>query len=156
MMMQVLGAARRWRPLVNEALRVLRAPGTLVLGHSVMPPDGLDAKMKAQLASLLAGMGASPYHTDARAEVIGWLGGVATSSSRLVAAEWEAVQTPAAFLERQPTGAQFARLPQRTREQAIAPLREWAAATFGSLDFKFRERHAYALDVFKFQQAVGR
>ena len=152
MMMQVLGAAWRSRSLVDEALRVLRAPGTLVFGHSVMPRDGLDAKMKKQLASLLAEMGASPYHTDARSEVIGWLGCVATSSTRVVAAEWDTTRTPAGFLKRQPTGAQFAQLPQWVRDEALAKLGAWAAATFGSLDAELQERHLFELSVFKFQQ----
>jgi ubiquinone/menaquinone biosynthesis C-methylase UbiE len=156
MMIQVLGAARRWRPMVNEALRVLRAPGTLLFGHTVMPKDGLDTRMKQQLARLLAEMSAPPYHRDPRAEVIEWLNSVATSNSRVIAAKWEASRTPAGFLARQPSGAQFALLPQPTKDAALAKLAVWAATTFGSLDAEFSERHAFELNVFRFQQAARR
>jgi SAM-dependent methyltransferase len=154
MMMQVLGAVRRWRPLMREALRVLRAPGTLVLGHAVMPADGLDAKMKRRLASLIDAMAVPPFHSDARDEVIRWLGGAAQGSHRVVATEWDATRMPRGFLDRQPSGAQFARLPQPVQDAALGQLRDWAAATFGSLDAEFRERHAFELNVFK--QGMGR
>jgi ubiquinone/menaquinone biosynthesis C-methylase UbiE len=153
MMVQVLGAARHWRPLVSEALRVLRAPGTLVLGHTVMPAGGLDARMKQRLAALLADLSVPSHHRDPRNEVISWLSGVSTSSC-VVADKWEATRTPAAFLARQPSGAQFARLPQRIKDEALARLRDWASMTFGSIEAEFRERHAFELNVFKFQQAV--
>ncbi len=155
MMMQVLGAARRWRPLASEALRVLRSPGTLVIGHSVMPPDGLDARMKRRLALLLAEMGAPSYHNDARDEVIDWLGSVAASSSRVVAAEWDSVRTPMAFLERQRSGAQFSKLPEAIKDDALRDLNAWAAATFGSLDAAFTEKHAFELLVFRFHDGGG-
>jgi ubiquinone/menaquinone biosynthesis C-methylase UbiE len=153
MMMQVLGAVRRCRPFVDEALRVLRAPGTLLIGHTVMPPDGVDARMKQQLASLIDEMGVPPYHRDARAEVVSWLGSIATGRSRVVGAEWETTRTPAGFLARQPTGAQFSGLLAPIKDAALGKLSAWAAASFGSLQAEFRERHAFELDVFKFQQA---
>jgi ubiquinone/menaquinone biosynthesis C-methylase UbiE len=151
MMMQVLGAARNWRPLVNEALRVLRSPGTLIIGHTDMPADGLDARMKQRLASLLDDMAVAPYHTNARDEVRHWLESIAQSSARVTAAEWETARTPRAFLDRQPSGAQFSRLPQPIKDEALRKLAAWAIATFGSLDTVFRERHSFELQVFKFQ-----
>jgi ubiquinone/menaquinone biosynthesis C-methylase UbiE len=151
MMMQVLGAARHWRSLVSEALRVLRTPGTLIIGHGITPPDGLDATMKQRLSSLLAEMSAPPYHRDPRSEVISWLASVATNSSSLVAAEWEVTRTPAGFLERQPTGARFSALPEPVKEEALAKLAAWATETFGSLDATFSEQHSFELQVFKFQ-----
>ena len=95
-------------------------------------------------------MGAPSYHNDARDEVIGLLGSVAAASSRVVAAEWDSVRTPMAFLDRQPTGAQFARLPKRIKDEALAKLRAWAAATFGALDVAFAEQHAFELRIFEF------
>jgi ubiquinone/menaquinone biosynthesis C-methylase UbiE len=156
MMIQVMGAARSWRRLVTEALRVLRSPGTLAIGHTDMPADGLDARMKHWLASLLDDMGVPPYHTDARRDVQHWLESVAQNSIRIVAAEWDAERTPRGFLDRQPTGAQFSRLPKPIKDEALRELTARAIATFGSLDAVFRERHALELNVFKFQQQVGR
>jgi SAM-dependent methyltransferase len=156
MLMQVLGAARDWRTLVGEALRVLRRPGAVVLGHTAMPSDGLDARMKKRLAALLRVRGAPSYHHDPRAAVVAWLGAAAQESRRVVAAEWDACRTPAGFLERQPGGARFARLPPQVKDEALAQLRSWAIASFGSLKVAFRERHAFALDVFNFRPDAGR
>jgi ubiquinone/menaquinone biosynthesis C-methylase UbiE len=150
MMMQVLGAVRNWRQLMSEAVRVLRSPGTLLLGHAVMPTDGLDARMKQRLALLLDGMAVRPYHADRRGDVIRWLVSVAHGSTRLIAAEWAADRTPRAFLDRQPSGAQFSKLPDRVKDEALCALRAWAVATFGSLDTVLRERHAFELRGFKF------
>ena len=36
------------------------------------------------------------------------------------------------------------------KDEALAKLSDWAAATFGSLDAAFRERHAFELRIFKF------
>jgi SAM-dependent methyltransferase len=156
MMMQVLGAAPYWSPLASEALRVLRSPGTLVIGNSVTPTGGVDAKMKRRLALLLGEMGAPSYHNDARDEVIGLLNSIAATSSRVVAADWESVRTPKAFLDRQPSGAQFAGLPTRIKDEALLKLRVWAAATFGSLDAAFTEKYMFELRIFEFQNDGGR
>jgi ubiquinone/menaquinone biosynthesis C-methylase UbiE len=155
MLIQVMGAARDWRRLIAEARRVLRSPGALVIGQSVMPPEGLDARMKQHLASYLDRNGAASYHVNARDDVRHRLEAIARSSTRVIAAAWSAERTPRGFLERQRSGAQFSKLPDAIKDDALRDLNAWAAATFGSLDAAFTERHAFELLVFKFHDGGG-
>ena len=155
MLIQVMGAARDWRRLIAEARRVLRSPGALVIGQSVMPSDGLDARMKQHLASYLDRKGVASYHVNAREDVRHRLEAIADSSARVVAAAWSAERTPRGFLERQRSGAQFSKLPDAIKDDALRDLNAWAAATFGSLDAAFTEKHAFELLVFKFHDGGG-
>ena len=53
LLIQVFGGMRGWRRVLAEARRVLRPDGALVLGRTVAPPDGLDARLRDQLAQIL-------------------------------------------------------------------------------------------------------
>jgi len=150
MLMQVIGAARHWRVLIAEARRVLRPLGVLVVGHAVTPDEGIDARMKQRLASILRGIGVPSYHMDTRGVAQPWLESIAHTSTRITVAEWSAERTPRQFLERQPTGVRFSALPEPVKEQVLRKLAAWASETFGSLDAKFSERHSFELQVFKF------
>jgi ubiquinone/menaquinone biosynthesis C-methylase UbiE len=154
MLIQIIGAAQDWRQLVDEARRVLRPEGVSIIGRTVTPSNGLDAQMKQRLASLLDEMGVTPYQTNSRRDVQGWLEAVA-QSTRVVPAAWSAELTPLGFLERQSSGARFFSLPESIKEDVLRKLRAWAAATFGSLDAKFTEEHVFELQVFKFRQGTG-
>jgi ubiquinone/menaquinone biosynthesis C-methylase UbiE len=151
MLIQVIGAARNWRAVVAEARRVLRPAGALVVGHAVAPLEGIDARMKLRLASLLDEMGVPSYHMNTRGVVQPWLERLAQTSIRIVAAEWSAKRTPREFLDRQKTGARFSALPAPVKEEALRKLAAWATETFGSLDAEFSEQHSFELQVFKFQ-----
>jgi ubiquinone/menaquinone biosynthesis C-methylase UbiE len=155
LLMQVLGAAQGWQQLVLEARRLLRAPGVLIIGQTALPAAGLDARMKRRLASLLEQSGVSSYHVNGRRRVQHLLDSIAHGGKRVVAAAWIAERTPRAFLDRQQTGAQFSKLPEPIREAALDQLGTWAAATFGSIDAMFSERHAFELRVFEFHDQVG-
>jgi ubiquinone/menaquinone biosynthesis C-methylase UbiE len=156
MLIQVVGAARDWRRLIAEARRVLRSPGALVVGQSVMPSDGLDARMKQHLASFLDRKGIASYHVNARDDVRHRLEAIAHRSTRVVAAAWSAERTPRGFLERQRSGAQFSKLPDAIKTEALRNLSAWAAATFRSLDVAFAEQHVFELRIFEFHNDGGR
>jgi ubiquinone/menaquinone biosynthesis C-methylase UbiE len=149
LLIQVVGAAQSWRELTAEARRVLRSPGSLIIGHTVMPSDGLDDRMKRHLAFLLRQMSVSPYHINPRADSPCWLEVVGPSHARVIAASWRAERTPRAFVERQPTGARFSALPEAVKDEALRRLGAWAIKTFGSLDTAFSEWHEFELRVFK-------
>jgi SAM-dependent methyltransferase len=150
MMVQVVGAARDWRRLVAEARRVLRSPGgVLAVGRSLMPPSGLDERMKRSLASILNRMQVAPYHMPGRGDVRQWREFLERSDGRRVVAEWDVRRTPRDFLSRQRTGARFSALPEPVKEEALRTLATWAMATFGSLDAVFCERHGFELRFFK-------
>jgi ubiquinone/menaquinone biosynthesis C-methylase UbiE len=153
LMIQVFGGARRWRPLLDEARRVLRASGALIVGRTIAPEDGIDARMKQRLATVLDEMGEKPYQTKARADAQSWLEANARGT-RAIAARWTATRTPRGFIERHRTGARFARLPDETKEQAMQQLGAWAAQEFGSLDAPAREPHAFELQIFRFDEAA--
>jgi ubiquinone/menaquinone biosynthesis C-methylase UbiE len=155
MLIQVVAAARNWQHLVNEGRRVLRSPGALVIGHTVVPSYGLDARMKQRLASLLDDMGAPSYPTDVRIRVQDSLASIAQGETRVVTVAWNTERTPRRFLERQLSGAQFSRLPDTIKEDALRNLSAWAAATFGSLDAAFTEQHVFELRIFDFHDGRG-
>lgn len=149
MLIQVFGGMRGWRRLLAEARRVLRSAGVLVLGRTVTPPDGLDARMKQQLALELDQLGAPSDRTNTRQDAQGWLEQTARGT-RLVAAKWTAERTPRGFVGRHRTGARFSALPAAVQEEALRRLAVWAEATFGSLDAASAEPHAFELQVFRF------
>jgi ubiquinone/menaquinone biosynthesis C-methylase UbiE len=155
MLIQVFGGMRGWRRLLAEARRVLRPDGTLVVGRSVAPEGGVDARMKQRLASILNEMRAPADHTNAHEGAQRWLEAAAPGSARVIAAEWEAERTPRDFLDRHRTGARFSALPESIRDEALRRLGVWAAAAFGSLDAAQSERHRFELRVFKFQEGTG-
>ncbi len=151
LLIRVIRGAQGWRRVVVEARRVLRSSGVLVIGHSVHPPDGIDAKMKERLAAILEGLGVSSYHRNTREGVQPWLESEAKTSTRIRAAVWTWQRTPRAFLERRPTGSRFSMLPKSIQDQALDKLDSWAVETFGSLDTTFEEQHEFELQVLKFQ-----
>lgn len=150
MLVQVFGGLSGWRRVLEEARRVSRPPGVLIVGRVVRPEDGVDARMKAHLTSILDRFGIESRPRNRRGDARGWLASAARLDRRAIAAEWNAERTPRAFLERQPTGAQFAGMPPAVREASLRELGEWAAATFGSLDAASSERHAFELEFFTF------
>jgi ubiquinone/menaquinone biosynthesis C-methylase UbiE len=149
MLIQVFGGMRGWRRLLVEARRVLRGAGVLVLGRTLAPPDGLDARMKQRLALLLDEIGAPADRTNTRQDAQGWLEQQARGT-RLVAATWTASRTPRGFIERHRTGARFSALPAPIKEEAMRRLAAWAATAFGSLDAASVEPHGFELQLFRF------
>ena len=153
LMIQIFGGMSGFRLLVSEARRVLRLPGAVILGRTLAPEHGVDARLKQRLASILAEIEIEPgrnFHD----EVEQALHTAARSAETVVAASWSADRTAREFLERHRTGAGFSTLPELVKEEALRRLAVWAAATFGSLDAVFSEQYAFALRVFKFGPAA--
>jgi hypothetical protein len=146
---------RAWRRLVAETRRVLRPAGALIIGRTLAPADGVDARMKLRLASFLAEMGVEPVDRNVRDDVQHWLESAALSVKAVIAASWQSERTPRGFLLRHPTGARFSALPEPAKREALDKLKAWAHATFGSLDAVASERHQFELQVFKFREGVG-
>jgi ubiquinone/menaquinone biosynthesis C-methylase UbiE len=149
MLIQVFGGMRGWRRLLAEARRVLCGTGALVVGRTVAPPDGVDARMKQRLAMMLDEMDAPADRTNTRTDAQGWLEQVARGT-HLVATRWTAERTPRGFIERHRTGARFSALPAPVQEEALRRLAAWAEPAFGSLDAASAEPHAFELQFFKF------
>ena len=57
MLVQVFGGLGDWRQFADEARRVLRPDGAVVIGRTAAPEDGVDARMKLQLDSILSILG---------------------------------------------------------------------------------------------------
>jgi len=152
LLIQVFGGLSGWRKVIAETRRVLRPRGAIVVGRTQMPPDGIDAHMKAQLDTILAACGDRGEHrTNARADVVAWLAAHATSRDTVTAAAWSATRTPRGFMDRHGGGARFAQLPQSIRDRVMRQLGDWAVATFGSLTREFAEPHSFELQVFRFE-----
>ena len=154
LLIQVFGGLSGWRKVIAEARRVLRRGGAIVVGRTQMPADGIDARMKAQLDSILAACHRAEHRAhraNARDEALGWLAANAQSRDTVTAATWAAVRTPRGFMDRHSGGARFAQLPESIRTRAMDQLGVWAVATFGSLTREFAEPHSFELQVFRFE-----
>jgi ubiquinone/menaquinone biosynthesis C-methylase UbiE len=149
LLMQVLSASRDWRALLAETTRVLRPAGSLIVGRTVAPGDGIDARMKQRLDEILAAMGMHPYRQQATDAALAWLLRTAQSSDSVVAMSWTAERTPRQFLERHSGGARFSALPTSVQNAALHQASNWATARFGSLDSVFRESFSYRLSFFQ-------
>jgi ubiquinone/menaquinone biosynthesis C-methylase UbiE len=151
LLVSVLSSVPGWRRLLDESRRVLRPGGSLVLGQTVRPPDGVDAKMKAQLAEILGALGVEPRAAGAaRDEARDRLARDSTRRARVSAAQWISARSPSEFLARHRTGARFAALPQHIQDEALGRLRDWAADQFDTLDAIAEELHSFEIDVFAF------
>ena len=155
LLMQVLSATRDGRGLIAEACRVLQPAGCLIFGRTVAPDNGIDARMRQHLAESLDAAGVDPYRQKSSDDALSWLAGTAHDSRTVTAAAWAAERTPRAFLERHATGAQFSVLPQPVQNIAMRRLREWAVATFGSLDAVSVEPFRFDLIIYRLQPGMA-
>jgi ubiquinone/menaquinone biosynthesis C-methylase UbiE len=154
LLIHVFGGFGDWRQLGTEAKRVLRLSGSLILGRIAQPADGIDARMKRRLASILETLGAKLDKTNTRSEVEGTFAAEATAASSVIGATWTCERTPRGFIERHRNGARFSALPAPIAEGALHELASWATGTFGSLDATFTESHLFELQIFKFQNTM--
>lgn len=149
MMIQVFGRMSSWPAVLTEAQRVLQPSGVLILGRTLIPEDGVDAKLKQRLVSMLLDLGFDQNH-NFRHDVERALASAARSTERVVPASWQVVRTARQFLERHRTGATFSTLPQLIKDDVLHRLAACAATMFGSLDAVHSERHAFELKVYRF------
>ena len=147
LLVQIFGGLRGWRGLVDEGRRVLGPDGALVLGRTVTPGDGVDARMRQCLLALL---NTRHERQNAREDAERYLTGIASAASHLVGPDWRAERSPRAFLARDATAARFSQLPRATREDAMRTLAAWAQTQFGGLDAMFPETHRFEMHVFRF------
>jgi ubiquinone/menaquinone biosynthesis C-methylase UbiE len=154
LLMQVLSAARDRRRLIAEAGRVLKPAGCLIFGRTVAPDNGIDACMRQHLAGSLDAAGVHPYRRKWSDDALSWLAGNAHDSRTVTAAAWAAERTPRAFLERHATGARFSVLPPPVQNIAMLRLREWAVATFGSLDAVSVEPYRFDLMIYRLRPGI--
>ena len=150
-LVQVFGGMSAWQTFAGEVRRVLRAPGAVLIGRTVTPEDGVDARMKRQLAVILgegAGRGGK-----ARENVEHLFVAHAARAERQIVASWSAPRTPRQFIGRHRTGARFSRLPDAVKDDAMLKLGAWAEQAFGSLDTALSETHSFELHVFRFEGA---
>lgn len=151
LLIQVFGGLAGWQAFIAETQRVLRPSGAIIVGRTEMPSGGIDARLKQHLADILEELGIARDRANTREAVTQWLTANADSHESVTAATWTARRTPRAFIERHGSGARFSALPAPIRTQALHQLGAWAEGTFGSLDATRAEHHAFALQVFRFQ-----
>jgi ubiquinone/menaquinone biosynthesis C-methylase UbiE len=147
LLVQLFGGLQDWRRLVDEGRRALRPEGALILGRTVTPDEGVDARMRQHLVTLL---GTRPERQNTREDAERYLTSIASAASHLVGAIWRAERSPRAFLDRHATAAPFSQLPRAPREDALRTLAAWAQTQFGGLDAMFSETHRFEMRVFRF------
>jgi SAM-dependent methyltransferase len=151
LLVQIFGGLTHWRALIDETLRVLRPGGALLLGRTMMPDDGIDARMKCQLDLILKDhIGPDKINTRLLAEH--HLEERAVTADDCDAASWRAMRSPQGFLDRHAAGAQFNKLPLDRRALALRQLSDWAVHQFGTLDARFAETHRFTLRAFTFSE----
>jgi SAM-dependent methyltransferase len=155
LLVQVLSGVHGWRHLLTGAMRVLRPFGALIVGRVVASEDGIDARMKTQLASILDGMGVHPYRDKPRDDALSWLARTMPDPETLTAATWTADRSPAAFQERHGGGARFSVLDETVKRAAMNALTLWAREQFGSLQAVFAEPYRFELVIHRFQQGTA-
>jgi hypothetical protein len=149
LLMQVLSGAHNRRSLLCETARVVAPGGSVIVGQTVTPPEGVDARMKRQLTVILDEMSVGAHgSTEARKQSLEWLRAQSTRGMRLAAASWTARRTAREFLDRHGSGARFSTLPAAVQTEALKRLSVWADKTGGSLDEVFSETHSFELHVF--------
>lgn len=152
LLMQVLGGAASWPPLLCEALRVVGRPGAIVVGNTVAPTAGIDAQLKRQLNTILESMGIGMHEPKkSKGDSLGWLKARCSDYREMVAAHWTAERSAEQFIARHRTGARFAALAAEVQEEALRRLSVWAEANFGALNQPFKEDFSFVLDVLKIQ-----
>lgn len=147
LLVQIFSGFQDWRRLVDEGRRVLRGDGALMLGRTVTPDEGVDARMRRRLLTLL---GTQHEQQNTREDAERYLTAIASAASHLVGPAWRAERSPRAFLDRHATAARFSQLPRAPRENALRALAAWAQTQFGGLDVMFPETHRFEMRVFRF------
>jgi ubiquinone/menaquinone biosynthesis C-methylase UbiE len=146
LLIQVFGGIADWQRFVAEVRRVLRPSGAVLIGRTVAPDDGVDARMKRQLDDII---GSQRRGGNRREDVARELADHAAATERRIVATWSAQRTPRQFLERHRGGARFSALPQSLKDDAMRQLGTWAERSFGALDVVSSESHAFELQLFK-------
>jgi ubiquinone/menaquinone biosynthesis C-methylase UbiE len=152
LLIQVFGGIGDWQQFAAEVRRVLRPSGAVSIGRTVVPDDGVDARMKRQLDLIL---GTQRPATKRRADIQQQLGADAAETQRRVVGTWSTERTPRQFIARHRGGARFSALPDSVKDVAMVRLAAWAEQAFGSLDAALAESHAFELQLFKFEGAVA-
>jgi SAM-dependent methyltransferase len=152
LLVAVFGDLPDWRSLVDEARRVLRPHGAVMIGHRVAPHDGIDERMKQRLDTLLDERLTRKRQPNRREDAVRYLAAIASNTAELVAATWHAERSPRAFLDRHAGGVRFSRLPLAVREEALRQLALWAETEFGTLDAVFTETHRFEIQLFRFAE----
>ncbi len=145
-----------WRPLIDEARRVLRAGGWLITGGTFAPDDGIDERMKQRLDALLderlPQLQRRQRGNGRRQDAVAHLTAAAADTAEVTAASWSVGRCARAFLNRHAGGARFSRLPLAAREDALRALADWAQTEFGTLDAVFPETHRFEIRLFTFAE----
>ena len=145
-----LTAARSWRSLMLEALRVLQRHGVLGIGRIEGPPGGVDARMRNRLNELIAGSGVTSRSPD-RDAAGEWLAARCSRHMEIIAAEWIVERIPREFILRKTSAPQFASLSAGVRATALRLLADWAEQSIGPLDTPVNEPHDFSLKLYWFE-----
>lgn len=138
------------RPLVDEARRVLRPRGALIIGRTAAPGVGIDERLKQHLDQLLDQRMPRARRRTGREEAASSLTAIASTTTAQIIASWTVARSPRGFLERHANGARFRQLPNAVREDVLHALACWAKTEFGTLDATFSETHRFEMQFFRF------
>jgi ubiquinone/menaquinone biosynthesis C-methylase UbiE len=152
LLIHVLSGAGNWRRLLQDARRVVRPGGAVVVGQASGQEAGVDAKMKSKVAGILGDLGYSADPPRKRRETaLESLEAAAAVCRRVPATSWLAERSPRMFMERHRTGHRFAGLPAEVQDEVLRQLGDWAESEFGSMDRVSQEPYHFELLIYEFR-----
>jgi ubiquinone/menaquinone biosynthesis C-methylase UbiE len=148
----VLHLVPQWRKALDEALRVLRPAGALLLGQDIAAPDAMNHDIQDRWAQIARELGATIQRVGARtfADIIAELRGRGLTVTELVLASWDHVAIPREVLDyvESRTWSQTWNIPDDIFAESIRQLRAWAESSYGdTLDTPFTARLSFKVAV---------
>ncbi|NTU82704.1 MAG: class I SAM-dependent methyltransferase [Chloroflexales bacterium] len=148
----VLHLVTAWERALDEAVRVLRPEGVLILGRDWLDPDSCAGRLGARLVEELGALRPELRHSAAAdpaalAQALADRGG--TSDPDLIVASWVTLQSPADVLGQMAARAhgETWRLDDALLGAALARLRAWAAETWPDLSVAEAVERRFVLSV---------
>jgi ubiquinone/menaquinone biosynthesis C-methylase UbiE len=144
----VLHLVPEWRKALDEALRVLRSRGALLLGQDIAAPNAMNHDIQDRWGQIVRALGADPQRVGARtfAEILGELRMRGLTVTESILASWDHVAVPREVLDyvESRTWSQTWNIPDDIFAESMRQLRAWAETTYGAkIDAPFTTRLSF-------------
>jgi len=148
----VLHLVPEWRTALDEALRVLRPGGALLLGQDIAAPGAMNHDIQDHWAKIARDLGAPPQRIGARtfADILEELRARGLSPTESILASWEHVATPRGVVEYVAgrVWSQTWNVPDDVFDESVRQLRVWVEREYaGRMDDPITTRLSFKVAV---------